>query len=120
MLPGEKENKMVERQMKITKSQLKQIIKEETETVVTEYGGFPSNLGGVASQLGAVAGRWQPPPPDSADSIVQGEALSMFMNLGLDEKVAKVLVSNIAITDLQTVLEAIPKIDTAAEGEATS
>ena len=112
--------------MKITKSQLEQIIKEEVDEILemrtvaglSEYGGFPSNIGGVAGQLGAVAGRREPPPPDSADSVVQGEAFAMFMDMGLEEKVAKILVTNIAITDLQTVLEAIPKIDTADEQEA--
>ena len=39
------------------------------------------------------------------------------MDLGLDGKVSEVFVNNIAIRDLQAVMEAVPKIDTAAEQE---
>lgn len=98
--------------MKITKSQLRQIIKEE---LLQEFGNV-GNFGGLAGNLGASAGRADSPPmEDSADSIIQEKAAQFFANLKITEKVIAVLVNNIAIPDLITVMEKIPKIDTADE-----
>jgi hypothetical protein len=97
--------------MKITKSQLKQIIKEE----LIESGGFSGNFGGVASSLGAAAGRNEPPMEDNPDSEIQRKAAEFFTNLEITEKVVAVLVNNIAIPDLIIVMEKIPKIDTAEQ-----
>ena len=97
--------------MKITKQQLKQIIKEE----LMEAGGYAGNMGGVAMNLGAVAGRNEPPPEDSPDSEIQRKAAAFFTNLEITEKVVAVLVNNIAIPDLIVLMEKIPKIDTAEQ-----
>ena len=96
--------------MKITKKQLKQIIKEE----LLEYGPV-SNFGGMTGQLGAVAGRAEPPSADSPDSEIQRQAVDFFTNLEITEKVVAILVNNIAIPDLISLMEKIPKIDTAEE-----
>jgi hypothetical protein len=99
--------------VKITKSQLKQIIKEE---LLKEYGGSIANFGGMASSLGAVAGRNEPPSMENEpDSIVQEKAAQFFANLEITEKVVGILVNNIAIPDLITIMEKVPKIDTAEE-----
>jgi len=97
--------------MKITKSQLKQIIKEE---LLKEFGNV-NNVGGKAGALGAVAGRAEPVYEDGPDSIVQEAAAQFFTNLEITEKVVGILVNNIAIPDLITIMEEVPKIDTAEE-----
>jgi hypothetical protein len=102
--------------MKITKSQLKQIIKEEIG-FIAEGDGQASNMGGLAGGLGALGRAPQESPEDELDSQVQSRAMGFFMNLGLDEKTSGVFVNNIAIPDLQTVMEMVPKIDTAAEDD---
>jgi len=89
--------------MKITKSQLKQIIKEE----VGRYSGLAGNLG--------VQRPDRAPLEDTADSEVEARAVEFFMNMGIDHKVSVVLVKNIAIPDLVSVMEKVPKIATAAE-----
>ena len=97
--------------MKITKSQLKQIIKEELIS-----SGAPINelaIGGVASALGAVAGRRDPPTEDTPDSEIQRQAEDFFTNLVITDKVVAVLVNNIATSDLKLIMSKIPKIDTA-------
>ena len=97
--------------MKITRSQLKQIIKEE----LMESGGFSGNFGGIASNLGAAAGHNEPPPEDTPDSEIQHKAAAFFTNLEITDKVVAILVNNIAIPDLISVMEKIPKIDTAEQ-----
>jgi len=110
--------------MKLTKGQLKEILKEEIkETLKTSlnetFGGFTGALGGggFSYNLGAVAGR-KPPTTDDPDSIIQSSAHNFFMELGLKDKVSKVLAQNIASPDLVMVMDLIKKIDTAQEGEA--
>ena len=88
--------------MKITKSQLKQIIKEEL-----------NGLGGIAANLASQ--RVDPAPGDMLDSEVQSKAVEFFMNMGIEQKVSIVLVKNIAIPDLVSVMDKVPKIDTAAQ-----
>jgi len=56
--------------MKLTKSQLEQIIKEE---VIKEVGGVAGNFGGVAGALGTVAGR-KGQEVDSPDGDLQAPA----------------------------------------------
>ena len=97
--------------MKITKRQLKQIIKEE---LLKEYGGTVANFGGPATALGAT-GRPNISMKDEPDSIVQGKAAQFFTNLEITQKVVGILVNNIAIPDLITIMEKVPKIDTAEE-----
>jgi len=87
---------------------------------ITEYGGAISNIGGRAGNLGAVAGRAEPPMENDVDSVIQAKALEFFMGLGLDQKVSQVMVDNVAIPDLEVVMDAIPKIDTADEVEDES
>ena len=99
--------------MKITKSQLKQIIKEE---VFSEGGGMVGNFGGVAGGLGNMRPD-SAPEEDNPDSVIQHQASEFFLNLELTGKVIKVLVETIAIPDLIELMEKIPKIDTAAEEE---
>ena len=101
--------------MKITKSQLKRIIKEE---LLKEYGGVAGNFGGVAGNLAAVR---EPLAPleNEPDSEVQRQAAEFFANLEITEKVVRVLINNIAIPDLISVMEKVPKIDTAEEEEET-
>ena len=99
--------------MKITKSQLKQIIKEELIS-----SGAPINelaIGGVASALGAVAGRPDTPPENAPDSEIQRQAEDFFANLVITDKVVSVLVNNIATSDLKLIMSKIPKIDTAEQ-----
>ena len=109
--------------MKLTKGQLKEILKEEIkETFKTSlnetFGGYTGALGGggFSYNLGAVAGR-KPPTKDDPDSIIQSSALDFFMELGLTDKVSRVLAQNIASSDLVMVMDLIKKIDTAQEGE---
>lgn len=99
--------------MKITKSQLKQIIKEE---VFTESHGISANFGGTAAELGTVR---EPSAPlgDTPDSVIQRQAAEFFLNLELTGKVVKTLVETIAIPDLVELMDKIPKLDTAAEEE---
>jgi hypothetical protein len=99
--------------MKITKSQLKQIIKEE---VFSEGDGMAGNFGGVAGRLGTLRPD-DAPREDDADSVIQREAAEFFTTLELTGKVVKVLVETIAIPDLIELMEKIPKIDTAQEEE---
>jgi len=97
--------------MKFTKTQLKNIIKEELEKL-SEYVG---DMGGMTSGLGSMGRATPQNPEDELDSQVQSRAMTFLMDLGLDDKVSQVFVNNIAIPDLQTVMDAVPKIDTAAE-----
>jgi hypothetical protein len=91
--------------MKITKTQLIDIIKEE----LNEYG--ISNFGGKAGQLGAVAGRKEPVYDDDPDSEIKRKA----SELTLTTEVVRTLVDNIAIPDLERLIDVIPKIDTAEQ-----
>jgi len=104
--------------MKITKSQLKQIIKE-----TLREGGF----GGAAANLAAAAGRAnseeEVDAPDftlqtdeTPDSIIQAHAIKFFMELGLDRDTCEVVVGNMAVADLKIIMDQVPKIDTAQEG----
>ena len=97
--------------MKITKSQLKQIIKEE---LFCEGQGSVGNFGGVAGSLANVRPT-ATPQEDTPDSVIQRQALEFFTTLELTSKVVKVLVGTIAIPDLIELMDKIPKIDTAAE-----
>tara|TARA_R110002060_G_scaffold71657_1_gene80286 strand:- start:188 stop:493 length:306 start_codon:yes stop_codon:yes gene_type:complete len=97
--------------MKITKSQLKQIIKEE---LFCEGQGSVGNFGGVAGSLANVHPAASP-QEDTPDSVIQRQALEFFTTLELTSKVVKVLVRTIAIPDLIELMDKIPKIDTAAE-----
>jgi len=101
--------------MKITKSQLMKLIKEEVGAIA-EGDGMVSNIGGRSGEVGALgrASQERPVEPD-ADSEIQARAMHFFMDLGLEDKVSAVLAHNIAIPDLEIVMDAIPKIDTAAE-----
>tara|TARA_Y100000593_G_C4199150_1_gene280948 strand:+ start:29 stop:451 length:423 start_codon:yes stop_codon:yes gene_type:complete len=101
--------------MKITKSQLKQIIKEE----LIESNNLVKEFGGVATALGAIAGRPNPSveTEDTPDSEIQLRAEDFFTNLVITDKVVQVLVNNIAISDLRTIMQKIPKIDTAEQEE---
>jgi|3_EtaG_2_1085321.scaffolds.fasta_scaffold27439_4 hypothetical protein len=104
--------------MKITKQQLKQIIKEELSKVLSESGGAVGNVGGVAQNLGAMAGRREPPPLESEpDTVVRERALEFFMNLGLEKEVADAMITRMAVNDLKSIMIAIPKIGTAAQDE---
>ena len=95
--------------MKITKTQLINIIKEE----LNEYG--ISNFGGKAGQLGAVAGRKEPVYDDDPDSEIKRKAFELFSDLTLTTEVVRTLVDNIAIPDLERLIDVIPKIDTAEQ-----
>ena len=101
--------------MKITKSQLKQIIKEELDSLA-EYGGSASNFGGIATDLAAVR-----EPIDNIenepDSIIQSKATEFFINMGLQSEIVAVLVDNIATSDLAIVMEKIPKLWTAEQDD---
>ena len=99
--------------MKITKSQLKQIIKEE---IFSEGDGMAGNFGGVA---GGLAGQRpaSAPQEETPDSIIQYHAAEFFLTLELTGKVVKVLVETIAIPDLVELMDKIPKLDTAQEEE---
>jgi len=101
--------------MKLTKQQLKQIIKE-----TLEEGGF----GGLAQNLGASAGREMGTDspdaflqrPSTPDTAIQGAAHEFFMKLGItDAGVCRALVGNIAIPDLKEIMRIIPKLETAQE-----
>ena len=84
---------------------------------LNEGDGQVSNRGGLTGGLGALD-RFPPTnPADIMDSEIQARAMAFLMDLGLEEKVSRVFVKNIAVQDLQAVMEAVPKIDTAAEGE---
>ena len=106
--------------MKFTKAQLYALIKEcyaewKAEKLLEFGSGTVNNLGGVAGNLGALRGTSEPPLENQADSLVQDKAWSMLVQLGLDKKVAQVIVDNVAISDLSIVIDKIPKIDTAQE-----
>ena len=101
--------------MKITKTKLKEIIKE-----TLEEGGF----GGLAQNLGASAGREMGTDspdaflqrPSTPDTAIQGAAHEFFMKLGItDADVCQALVGNIAIPDLKEIMRIIPKLETAQE-----
>ena len=96
---------------------IRECYRELLESVLIESGGTHANFGGLAGALGAVREPEEPPLENQADSIVQDKALHFFMELGLEDKVAKVMVGNIAIPDLIAVMTKVPKIDTAAEGD---
>ena len=95
--------------MKITKAQLKKIINEEIASIVeiSNFGGLASNLGGVREPIDNIE--------NEPDSIVQSKATEFFMDLGLNSEIVAVLVDNIAVNDLTTVMEKIPKLWTAEE-----
>jgi len=107
--------------VKLTKLQLKQIIKE-----TLREDGF----GGKAANLAAVAGRADseemvdaPDQPDftlqtdeTPDTIVQAHAIKFFMELGLDRDTCEVVVGNMAVADLKIIMDQVPKIHTAQEG----
>jgi len=101
--------------MKLTKSQLKQIIKE-----ALQEGGF----GGSADSLGVVAGRETASDspdsflqrPSTPDTAIQGAAHAFFMELGItNPDVCRTLVGNIAVPDLKEIMRLIPKLNTAQE-----
>jgi hypothetical protein len=97
--------------MKITKSQLKQIIKEE---LLKEFGNV-NNVGGKAGALGAVAGRAEPVYEDDPDSEIERKAYEYFSDLEFTTDVIEYMVTNIAPPDLEILMRKIPKIDTAEE-----
>ena len=101
--------------MNISKSQLKQIIKEELKLVM-EYGGSVSNFGGMSADLAGVR-----EPIDNIenepDSIIQSKATEFFISMGLNPDIVEVLVDNIATSDLSVVMEKIPKLWTADQDE---
>jgi len=97
--------------MKITKQQLKQIIKEE---LFYESQGSVGNFGGV---VGGLASMRPPPTEDTPDSVIQQQAHEFFTTLSLTSDVVEVLVKTIAIPDLVALMDKIPKLDTAAEEE---
>jgi hypothetical protein len=99
--------------VKVTKSQLRQIIKEE---VLSEGGGMVGNFGGVAGSLANVRPD-AAPQEDTPDSMIQRDATEFFTTLEITSKVVKILVQTIAIPDLIELMEKIPKIDTADEEE---
>jgi hypothetical protein len=101
--------------MKITKSQFKQIIKEELMETFGAYMGAGGSA--MTSNLAATAGRAHP-TVDDPDSIIQDEAANFFMDLGLKQKVSEILAQNVASRDLVAVMDLITKVDTADEGEA--
>jgi hypothetical protein len=96
-----------EGKMKITRRQLKQIIKEELG-------------GGLVGTLSAAR-----PAPDDVpdifaqddipDTVVQDAAKEFFATLKITEEVLEILVNNIAVPDLKTLMEKVPKIHTAEE-----
>ena len=100
-----------ENRMKLTKSQLKQIIKEE---LLKEFGNV-NNFGGKAGALGAAAGRAEPVYEDDPDSEIQRKAFEYFSNLQFTTDVIKYMVTNIAPPDLEVLMRKIPKIDTAEQ-----
>jgi hypothetical protein len=78
------------------------------------FGGYTGALGGggFSYNLGAIAGR-RPSTKEDPDSIIQSSALEVFMELGLEQKVAKILAQNVASPDLVMVMDLIRKVDTA-------
>lgn len=112
-----------EESLQIDLQTLRRIITEEAIALESEEQHLErktqklSEFGGLASALGALREPPEPPLENQADSIIQDKALQYFVDLGLEEKVAQVMVDNVAISDLTTVLQKIPKIDTAAEGD---
>tara|TARA_R110000824_G_scaffold195409_6_gene378213 strand:+ start:609 stop:917 length:309 start_codon:yes stop_codon:yes gene_type:complete len=97
--------------MKITKSRLKQIIKEE----IIESGGSAHSSGPPTTVPDPPADRSQLRHEDTPDSDIQSAAAEFFTNLVITDKVVAVLINNIATPDLITIMEKIPKIDTAAQ-----
>ena len=98
--------------MKLTKRQLKHIIKEE---LLKEFGNV-GNFGGVAGAISEPVGQPEEGSmKDDPDSAIQEKAIQFFANLEITEKVVGILVNNIAIPDLITIMEKVPKIDTAEE-----
>ncbi len=97
--------------MKIKKSQLKQIIRES----LNELDMAP--FGGLAGNLGAVAGRDHSHADTDSVAVTQEKAVEFFMDLGLEHKVSETIVKNIATTDLEAIMVAVPKIGTAQEDD---
>ena len=93
--------------MKITKSQLKQIIKEELG------GGLVDALSATRSAHDDIPDTFV--QDDIPDTVVQDDAREFFATLKITEKVLEILVNNIAIPDLKTLMRKIPKIHTAEE-----
>jgi hypothetical protein len=86
--------------LKITKSQLKQIIKEE-----------------LNEEFATMAPQDREATEEDPDSVIQQRALEFFRNVELTSDVVRILVKNIAIPDLVTLMRIIPKIGTASEEE---
>jgi len=104
--------------MKITKSQLKQIIKE---TLMEDgFGGAAGNLAAVAGRAGSEeevdAPDFTLQTDETPDTIVQAHAIRFLMSKGLDRDTCEVVVGNMAVPDLKTIMDKVPKIDTAQEG----
>ena len=100
--------------MKISRSQLKQIIQEE---IFGESGGMAGNFGGTAGALMESSANRVHLLKTVPDSAIQHQAAEFFLTLELTGKVVKVLVETIAIPDLIELMDKIPKLDTAAEEE---
>tara|TARA_Y100000034_G_scaffold70834_1_gene85394 strand:- start:411 stop:728 length:318 start_codon:yes stop_codon:yes gene_type:complete len=104
--------------MKITKSQLKQIIKE-----TLREDGFGGAVGNLAAVAGRADSEEEVDAPDftlqtdeTPDTIVQAHAIKFFMELGLDRDTCEVVVGNMAVADLKIIMDQVPKIDTPQEG----
>ena len=104
--------------MKITKSQLKQIIKETLRE--DGCGGAVGNLAAVAGRAGSEeevdAPDFTLQTDETPDTIVQAHAIKFFMELGLDRDTCEVVVGNMAVADLKIIMDQVPKINTAQEG----
>lgn len=93
--------------MKITKSQLKQIIKEELG------GGLVGTLSAARPAPDDIPDIFA--PDDIPDTVVQDAAKAFFATPKITEEVLEILVNNIAVPDLKTLMEKVPKIHTAEE-----
>jgi hypothetical protein len=96
--------------MKITKSQLKQIIKEEISSVLRELSNG-ANVGGLAAARDPI----EQPFENDPDSEIIRKAYEYFSNLEFTTDVIKYMVTNIAPPDLKILMRKIPKIDTAEQ-----
>tara|TARA_Y100000034_G_C6653489_1_gene286160 strand:- start:15 stop:344 length:330 start_codon:yes stop_codon:yes gene_type:complete len=106
--------------MKISKFQLRQIVKETLKEAGTATGGQTGGLAAIAGGSEFQDAMDSPDAflqrPSTPDSAIQGAAHEFFVNLGItDADVVRALVSNIAIPDLKEIMRVIPKLDTAAE-----
>jgi len=101
--------------MKITKSQLKQIIKEALEK--DGLPGATAHIGGSPDrEMGSDSPDSFLQRPSTPDTAIQGAAHAFFMKLGItDPDVCRTLVGNIAVPDLKEIMRLIPKLDTAQE-----